>query len=166
MQYMGDVLQGVRHRPKTDSSPSEVRRQIAIIIQRKADQGQRHKVHDKGDQPKHSISNSCSKACHVIHHGIMLFISNWGLHLLYIILLQVVDAFAWWQSIYKAVTITCTQQSSAGTLHCTCCRQTDRSTGAQTYTLHPTCWQPCVLCSESFNDAIGSIAALLHRMSW
>jgi hypothetical protein len=91
------------------SLPSQVSVQVAIVIEGEAHKGERHKVHDKGDQPEDSIPNRCGEACHVVSDlGVMLPISGRGFQVLNIILLQVIDAFAWWQSLHQAFTITCT----------------------------------------------------------
>ncbi len=77
--------------------PSEVSVQVAVVIEGEAHKGERHKVHDEGDQPEDSIPNRCGEACHVVCDlGVMLLISGRGFQVLNIILLQVIDAFAWW----------------------------------------------------------------------
>jgi len=100
--------------------PSEVIRQVAVIIEGEPHKGERHKVHDEGNQPEDSVSNRCGEARHVVSHlGVMLLISGRGFHVLNIILLQVIDAFAWWQSLHKAFTITCRQgTANRGDLQC------------------------------------------------
>ena len=91
-------------------SPSEVSRQVAVVIEGEAHKGERHKVHDEGDQPEDSIPNRRGEACHVVSDlGVMLLISGRGFQVLNIILLQVIDAFARWQSLHEAFAITCRQ---------------------------------------------------------
>lgn len=77
--------------------PSQVLSQVSVVIQREADQGDRHKVHHKGQHPEDPIADSSGKASHLPVAVLCLIFSSGGLHLFHIILLQVIDAFAWWQ---------------------------------------------------------------------